>query len=90
MGRPNNLAPRDIDFYYLHRVPDIWAAVHACMRVHEDGEDSFETICGIDSGNISTLDSENTYDSVDAALRSNTGPCELCRRSGAFGTDGQN
>ena len=84
VGRPSDLTPRDIDFYYLHRLQDAWAAVHACKRTHENEEDLFEAVCGLASGNMSTIPAEEIYDSVDAALASTTNPCALCRETGAF------
>ena len=87
MGRPTDLTPRDIDFYYVHRVQDVWAAVHACERVHEDGENRFKAVCGLASGDVSTISSEDVYDSVEEAFGSDTNPCALCRETGAFALD---
>jgi hypothetical protein len=87
MGRPSDVTPRDIDFYYLHRVQDVWAAVHACERIHRDGEDRFEAVCGLASGNMSTVFTEEMYESVGAALCSAANPCALCRETGAFAAD---
>lgn len=87
MGRPTDLTPRDIDFYYRHRIEDCWASVHACRRVHEEGEERFEAVCGLVSRKVSTISAEEIYDSVDEALRSTTNPCALCRGTGAFDSD---